>query len=134
VFLPIVIFAVVWTPDVTIKQIVIEFIVACLFALYILVLSIMSPCPILLNSFLGPLFAVLSWFFAQGFFWRCRYFVAARLERFGEKVLLIACGYAIVGEMIGGVIMYVLVEKLRVFVDKPECVFDKNEFCPNYKY
>ena len=40
----------------------------------------------------------------------------------------------IVGEICGGIIMYIIVEKLRLFNDKPECEFDKAIYCPNYQF
>jgi hypothetical protein len=133
-FLPIAIFVSVWSYNVSVRQITIEFCIACCFCVYIIILSIMSPCPVLLNSIFGPLFSVLSWILSQGLFVRVRCLISARLERFGERVLLISGAMTLVGEVIGGIIMFFLIEKLRLFKEQPECIFDKDITCPNYQF
>jgi hypothetical protein len=132
--LPLVICVTVASYNASLKQIVVEFSIAVFFSSYIAVLSIMSPCPIFLNSSLGPVFSVLSWFMAPAFFTRVRCLISSRLERYGEQTLLISGAFTLLGEVVGGLIMFVLIERMRLFNEKPECVFDKSIYCPNYKF
>lgn len=129
VFLPIATFLAVWTQNASLLQITIEFGITCFFSAYIVIISIQSPCPILLDSALGPIFIILSWFLSQSFFFRCRCFIASRLEQYGEKALMVSAALGILGEVIGGVIMYILIDVKRLFVERPECGFDKYSFC-----
>jgi hypothetical protein len=118
----------------SLKQITLEFLVAVFFSVYILLLSLQSPCPILLNSSFGPGLAVLSWFMAPALFTRVRCLISSRLERYGEHTLLVSGAFTLLGEVAGGLIMFVFIDYLRLFNEKPECVFDKAAYCANYKF
>jgi hypothetical protein len=49
----------------------------------------MSPYPPLLDTVIGPALTIISWILSQSMFMRCRCLIATRLERFGQKTLLI---------------------------------------------
>ncbi|CAF0955328.1 unnamed protein product [Brachionus calyciflorus] len=123
-FLPIAIFLSVWSYNVSLSQILIEFLVAVLFTSYIVFISVQSPCPPLLETTIGPILICLSWIFSQSIFMRVRCMISTRLERFGEKILMKSGSLTLLGEVVGGILIFVLVEKFRIFKDKPECVFD----------
>lgn len=81
----------------------------------------MSPCPPLLDHWLGPAFTVFAWVVSTCLFMRVRCCVAARLEECGQKILLALGSCTMFGQMIGGIMMFVLVDTYRVFNDVPEC-------------
>ena len=87
--IPIAVILSIWSYEVSVIQICIEFTIACLFSLYIVVISIMSPYPPLLDTVIGPALTIISWILSQSMFMRCRCLIATRLERFGQKTLLI---------------------------------------------
>ena len=69
--MPIAIFLSIWLYEVSVLQITIEFTVATVISIYILILSIMSPCV----PFLGPVgsaLSIISWILAQTMFMRVR--------------------------------------------------------------
>ena len=90
----------------------------------------MSPCPIFLDSWLGPFLTVFSWIFTQMMFMRTRCLVAARLERFGERILLILGTLTMTGQIFGGLIIFVIVNIYGLLKDKPICAVDYKEYCP----
>jgi hypothetical protein len=128
IFMPLFIIVSLMTTNPSMLQITIEFTVASVCAVYIVLLSVQSPCPILMDSIFGPILSVLSWYLASGFFTRVRCLISTRLARFGEKTLLYSGSMTLVGEVIGGIIMFVLVEHLRLFSESEECVAPT---CPN---
>jgi riboflavin transporter 2 len=128
IFMPIFIIASLMVSHPSVIQITIEFMIAVSFSVYILVLSFQSPCPILLNSVFGPILSVLSWYLSSGFFTRVRCLISTRLAQYGEKTLLYSGAMTLVGEIVGGSIMFVLVEHLRLFTEKEPCVPSD---CPN---
>ncbi len=69
------------------------------FSIYIFVLSVMSPCPPFVNSWMGPLLSVISWILSQSIFMRVRCLVAARLQRFGQRVLLTLGALTMIGRV-----------------------------------
>ena len=81
-----------------------------------------------MDSWLGPTLSVLSWIFSQSLFMRSRCLIAARLERFGQTTLLILGALTMVGQIFGGILIYVMVNEYNLFESKPDCVTD-NSFC-----
>jgi hypothetical protein len=81
----------------------------------------MSPCPPMLNSWFGPFLMIFSWILTSCLFMRIRCCVASRLEESGERVLLILGGFTMFGQMIGGILMYVIVSVYNLFTDLPPC-------------
>jgi riboflavin transporter 2 len=122
IFMPLFIIVSLMTTSPSLAQISIEFTIAVVCSGYIVFLSIQSPCPILLDSVFGPVLSVLSWYLSSGFFTRVRCLISTRLARFGEKTLLYSGSMTLVGEIIGGIIMFVLVDHLRIFTETEECV------------
>jgi riboflavin transporter 2 len=110
--------------NVSVTRISIEFAVSIILAAYIIVIAATSPCPILLQSWIGPTLIITSWIIAQCLFMRIRCLIATRLERFGQRSLLILGMVTIVGHVIGGIIIYICVDTYRLFKDKPTCVDD----------
>ena len=99
--LPIAILASIWSYKVSVKRILIEFTISVLFSIYILVISIMSPCPILSNNGFGGFLIVISWIITGCIFLRVRCVTAARLEEYGHGVLLNYGFITIVGQILG---------------------------------
>jgi hypothetical protein len=67
---------------------------------------------------------ILSWILSQSVFMRIRLLVAARLERFGQKALLILGSLTMIGQIFGGLIIYIIVNHFDLLISKPDCVFD----------
>jgi hypothetical protein len=84
----------------------------------------MSPCPPLVGTALGSTLSIISWILTQSMFMRVRLLVASRLERFGQKTLLILGSLTMIGQIFGGLIIFVVVNTYELFVSKPDCVFD----------
>ena len=81
----------------------------------------MSPCPPLLDHWLGSTLTVFAWVVSTCLFMRVRCCVAARLEECGQKILLTMGSFTMFGQMIGGVAMFLIVDTYRLFNDVPEC-------------
>jgi hypothetical protein len=62
-------------------------------------------------------------------FMRVRCLIATRLERFGQRFLVLLGVMTMMGQLCGGVLVYVLVNELKLFTDKPDCVDDFNMYC-----
>ena len=122
-FLPISIFLSIWSYEVSIKRILFEFSITLVISAYILILSILSPCPPFLG-WVGSTLAIISWVLAQTLFMRVRCIIATRLERFGGHTLLILGAITQGGQIFGGVLSFLLVNIYEVFEEKPSCVFD----------
>lgn len=127
--LPILIFLSVWSYNVSVLRIVIEFFIALSFTIYLIVISIMSPCPFFLGTNLGAILIVVCWICSQAIFMRGRCIISTRLERFGEATLLTSGSFTILGEVVGGIFTYFLVEHFRLFTEAPKCVFDLVDYC-----
>ena len=98
------------------------------FSIYIVIISILSPCPPLMDSWLGPTLSIVSWIISGSLFMRSKCLAAARLERFGSSTLLIKGTIEMIGQIIGGLFIYVVVNIYELFKSKPECATD-NSFC-----
>ena len=110
--------------EVSVLQIALEFLVACMFSLYIFILSLMSPCPPLMDSWLGPALTIISWILSQSMFMRIRCLIATRLQRFGQTVLLILGALTMFGQIFGGLIIFVLINIYDMLEARPPCSFD----------
>lgn len=140
--MPISIFLSIWSYEVSVKQITIEYSIACAFSLYIVILSIMSPCPPLMDNWFGPFLTIISWIMSQAMFMRCRClignnnvsknfilksniktgcFLATRLERFGQKTLLKLGALTMIGQIFGGLIIFLIVNVFNLLVSLPSC-------------
>lgn len=60
---------------------------------------------------------------------RIRCLVAARLERFGEKILLILGTLTMVGQIFGGLIIFLIINVFSLLKDKDYCAVDYHEYC-----
>jgi hypothetical protein len=130
--LPISIFLSIWSYYVSIEQIIIEFFIAILFSIYIIVLAATSPCPVFINTkFLGSFLTVISWILTQSMFMRVRCLVATRLERFGQRTLLILGFFTMFGQIFGGVLVYLLDNVYGLLKNKPQCT-NIADICPNH--
>ena len=108
----------------SIKQITIELAVALGFSGYIIFLGIRSPCPPLLDHWFGPFITIVSWIVTQTVFMRVRCLIAARLERFGQNMLLVNGAMTQIGQMFGGLIIFFIVNIYDVFKSRPDCLTD----------
>jgi hypothetical protein len=99
--LPVVILASIWSYNVSVLRIAIEFIITIIFSLYILTISILSPCPFFIHNGFGEFMIIFSWIITGALNLRIRLLTATRLEAFGDKVLLNYGFMTILGQMIG---------------------------------
>ena len=125
--LPIAVFLSIWSYEISILQICIEFGIATVFTIYICILASMSPCLPLMNSWVGPFLTIISWIFSQSMLMRIRCVIATRLDRFGHKVLLILSAMTKLGQLFGGIIIFVIINCYNLLKEKPECA---DNFCP----
>lgn len=95
-----------------------------MFSVYIVFISFKSPCPPFVDTTFGSVIICASWILSQSIFMRVRCIISTRLERFGEKILLKSGSLTLLGEVVGGILIFLAVEKFRIFKEKPECVFD----------
>ena len=119
----------IWSYEVSTIRICIEFGVGFAFTVYIIILSIMSPCPPMLDNFVGSFLAVLSQIVYQCIFMRVKCLIATRLERFGQKYLILIGVCTMSGQLLGGVLIYLIVNVLELFKSTPDCVFDYKLYC-----
>ena len=127
--MPISIFVTIWSYDVSMLRISIETLVSIIISVYILVISIMSPCPPFVNSVsnFGGFIIVVCWVMSSFLFMRVRCLIATKLERHGKHILLLIGFYTILGQVIGGILIYLAVDVYRLFKDKPAC--SEENFC-----
>jgi hypothetical protein len=132
IFLPISILISIWSYDVSLKRILAEAVIPIVISIYILIISLMSPCPLLVNNKydLGGYLIVLCWVVLSCMFMRTRCLIATKLEKYGKNILFTIGCFTILGQVIGGVIIFLQVEVYRMFKDKPKCVSEK--FCYEY--
>ena len=111
------VFLSIWSFVVSEWQIIGEFGIASAFSAYLVFLSVMSPHPPLEGTWLGGALSVLSWLGSSSMFMRVRCITAARAEKYGQMLLVWLGVSFMIGEIVGGSMMYVLVGVLRVFKD-----------------
>ena len=119
--MPISVFISIWSYNASTSRIIVETLVPVLLSTYILVISIFSPCPPLVNSSLGGYIIVACWVLTSGFFMRVRCLIATKLEKFGEKTIFAYSCANILGQFFGGILIFFLVEVYRLFKDRNKC-------------
>ncbi|XP_060798654.1 solute carrier family 52, riboflavin transporter, member 2 isoform X3 [Neoarius graeffei] len=93
-----------------------------LFAVYLLVLAALSPCPPLLGTHAGVAMVVISWIIFTGLFSYVKVVVSTLLHEAGHTALL-WCGVFIqAGSLIGALSMFPLVSVYEVFRRAQDCV------------
>lgn len=92
-----------------------------LLSIYLIINAAMSPCPILVHHNIGSILIISIWIIVTSIFVRIRCCVAIRLKACGENFLFIFGILTIVGQMIGGILSFVLVDIYRLFKDLPAC-------------
>lgn len=120
-FLPVAIFLSIWSYSVSIGRICVEFALAMLFTGYIVLIACFSPTPPLMDHPIGSILIVASWILSQCMFMRVRCVIAARLERFGGSTLTLVGFFNLFGEVVGGIVIFIIVEWLRFFTEKEAC-------------
>lgn len=131
-FLPLAIFLSIWSYELSMVRFFIEFAFGLLFSAYIVAVSVFSPCPPLVQHWSGPWLVVSAWILAECIFTRLRCVVASKLERYKDERLLVLLGsVSLIGQICGGVLVYLLVDVYRIFKHKPDCIFDFS-YCENY--
>jgi hypothetical protein len=107
--------------EVEATRIFIEIAIASLVSVYIFIISLLSPCPPLVNNQIGGIIMVILWVLICCIFIRARCLLAIRLEKHGEKALFKIGFFSIAGQLIGGFITFFLVDILNIFQEKPKC-------------
>ena len=95
--MPIVKILSIWSYNLSSLRICIEFLITLIFAVYIIVISIYSPCPPLLNHWMGSTLILIAWIFTWNMCERIRLCISTKLEICGEKTLLIIGGCTMMG-------------------------------------
>lgn len=124
IILPVSIILSIWSYDVSVLQISIEYFIATSFGVYIIVLSCLSPCPPMLDTWIGPTLSVAAWVLVQSMYMRIRCLIATRLQRFGQRSLLILGFLTMIGQIFGGLLVFVVVNIYQLLISKPDCVTD----------
>ena len=119
--MPISVLLSIWSYNVTTSRIIFETLIPVAMSIYILIISIQSPCPFFVNTSFGGYVMVVCWVLTSGFFMRVRCLIAAKLERFGEKTIFFYSCSNILGQFFGGILIFVLVEVYRLFKDRNKC-------------
>lgn len=70
---------------------------------------------------------VFCWVMTSCMFIRIRCLIAAKLEKYGKNKLFLLGVFAIIGQLLGGLLIYLLVDVFRLFQDKPKCSPD--DYC-----
>ena len=109
-------------------RILAEFVVANVFAAYVIVLSSLSPCPPLVNHWIGPILTVASWVILTFMYFRLRCVIATKLERYGERMLSVLSAVTFTGQALGGLIVFLQVNVFLLFTEKQKCVLP-SEWC-----
>ena len=119
----------IWSYEVSLRRIFIESLLPLVISGYILATAILSPCPPLADTEFGGYVAVASWVLISCAFMRIRCLIATKLEKYGKNVLFSIGLFTILGQVIGGLLIFTQVEIYRQFIDIPKCV-DKQMICP----
>lgn len=126
--LPLVIFFSIVSFKLSVRAITIEFLVALSISIYIVYISFCSPCPPLNKHWSGSALIVIAWIVCECLFLRLRCVIAANLEKYGQKILIILGWITLLGQVCGGIIIYILVDILKVFVARADCQ-DDSKLC-----
>lgn len=70
---------------------------------------------------LGGYLIVACWILTSSMFMRIRCLIATKLEKYGKNMLFLIGCFTILGQVLGGLIIFILVDVLRVLKDKPKC-------------
>ena len=124
--LPIAVFSSIFSKQDTIKSISIQFFIALGFSLYLVYISIKSPCPPFIKSYpnIGAFLSVFSWILIECVFIRLRCKIAERFEKFGGDFFLYLGFMTLLGQVVGGMVIYLCIDIYRLFLDKPPCATD----------
>ena len=96
-------------------------------SVYILTASLMSPCPILVQHYLGGYIIVAFWILCSCWFMRIRCLIATKLEKYGQKILFIYGCFTLLGQILGGITIYICVDTYRLLKEKDAC--SSNDLC-----
>lgn len=123
ILLPLSIILSIFSYDVSIQRICLESIVPFILAFYIYLVSVFSPCPPFVNNKykIGGYLIVLCWVISSLMFMRIRCLIAAKLEKYGKNILFKLGCFTIIGQVFGGLIVFLMVEYFRLFIDRPKC-------------
>lgn len=129
ILLPFSIIISIFSYQVSIQRIVLEAIVPFVLAFYIYLVSILSPCPPFVNNRfkIGGYIIVFCWIVSCCMFMRIRCLIATRLEKYGKNTLFKLGCFTILGQVFGGLLIYLLVDYLRWFIERPKC--SPESFC-----
>lgn len=119
--MPFSIFASIWSYNVSSKRIVAESLIPISISIYILITGIFSPCPPLVTHYLGGYLIVVCWIVASCWFMRIRCLVSSKLEKYGEKILFISGCFTLLGQIVGGITIYLCIDVYRLLKDKDKC-------------
>lgn len=124
--LPIAVFSSIFSKQDSMNSIVSQFLVGLAFSLYLVFISIMSPCPPFVTTYpaIGSFLAVFAWILIECVFIRLRCKIAERFERFEGEAFLFLGFVTLLGQVMGGTIIYICIDIYRLFMDKPPCVDD----------
>ena len=121
IFLPISVFASIWSYNVSTVRLLVEITSPVLISLYILAASILSPCPPLVQHYIGGYLMVACWIVCSCWFMRIRCLLATKLEKHGSRILFIYGCFTLLGQILGGIAIYICVDTYRLLKEKDAC-------------
>ena len=84
-------------------------------------MATMSPCPFLVNYTIGGIIIITFWILVTSIFIRIRWCVATKLQECGQNILFVFGLLTIIGQIVGGVLAFVIVDVYRVFLELSPC-------------
>ena len=124
ILLPVSIFCSIWSYKLSLARIVTEFGIGVCTSTYVIVIACFSPCPPLLGYRIGGYLMVAAFVVTECIFIRVRCVSATNLEKYGQNILLLVGVVSTFGQMVGGILFYLLIDTFRLFKERPQCAYD----------
>ena len=82
----------------------------------------------MVGTIFGSILSVGSWILVECIFIRLRFLIAKKLEQLGTNMLTLGI-ISLLGQIIGGLLVYICIHTLKLLKEKPTCVYDFS-YCP----
>ena len=123
--LPISIFYTMCSSSISYFRLIFEFLAGLSFTVYIILVSMLSPCPPLLEHWIGQCLIIFSWLIVEFVFMRTRCLVASKLEKISKENTFLLFGVVtLLGHALGGVFVCIWVDVFRFLKSRPDCILD----------
>jgi hypothetical protein len=74
--------------------------ISLILSAYVIIMGILSPCPLLVDHWIGSFITVLCWFILSFIYLRVRCIVATKLEKHGSMIFLVLGLVSLIGQVI----------------------------------